>query len=201
LCNVDWARFEPNFFVVFPRGVLEAAPQQFVILTDVPSSAARASLQRRVVDAFPNVSTVDLSLIQQTVSGILAKVRFAVRFLSVFALAMGIPVLVSAVAASRRERVREGVLLKTLGATRAQVGRIMAIEYAALGVLGSVAGIALSFAGAWGVLHFIFEMPFAPAPAAALAIAAVTALCTVAIGMAGSRQVFSAPALEMLRTE
>jgi putative ABC transport system permease protein len=201
LRSVDWARFEPNFFVVFPRGVLESAPQQFVILTDVPSSAARANLQRVVVDAFPNVSTVDLSLIQQTVNGILAKVRFAVRFLSLFALAMGIPVLVSAVAASRRERVREGVLLKTLGATRGQVGRIMAIEYATLGVLGSAAGIILSFAGAWGVLHFVFDMPFVPAPLAALLIAALTALCTVAIGMLGSREVFSAPVLPMLRAE
>ena len=199
--SVDWARFAPNFFVVFPVGVLERAPKQFVFLTNVPSVAATATLQRDVVDRYPNISSIDLSLIRDTVNGIMNKVTVAVRFLAIFCLLMGIPVLVSAVAATRRERVREGVLLKTLGATRAQVGRIMIAEYAILGVLGSVTGILLSFAAAWGLVHFVFDSPFVPAAAPVLAIAALTAGLTIAIGVAGSRDVFAETPLVMLRAE
>ena len=137
------------------------------------------------------MSTIDLSLIRDTVNGIINKVTVAIRFLAVFCLLIGIPVLVSAVAATRRERVREGVLLKTLGATRAQVGRIMVAEYAILGVLASIAGIALSFAAAWGLVHFVFDTPFTPAVVPVLAIAALTASLTIAIGVAGSRDVFA----------
>ncbi len=198
---VDWARFAPNFFVVFPVGVLERAPKQFVFLTNVPSAAATAALQRDVVDRYPNISSIDLSLIRDTVNGIMLKVTVAVRFLAVFCLLMGIPVLVSAVAATRRERVREGVLLKTLGATRAQVGRIMVAEYAILGVLGSLTGILLSFAAAWGLVHFVFDSPFVPAATPVLAIAVLTAGLTIAIGVAGSRDVFAETPLVMLRAE
>jgi putative ABC transport system permease protein len=199
--TVDWGRFEPNFFAVFPSGVLERAPQQAVILANVRSAAATATLQRDIVDRYPNVSTIDLSLIRDTVNGILDKVTVAIRFLALFALVMGFPVLVSAVAATRRERVHEGVLLKTLGATRGQVGRIMIAEYLALGLLGSLAGIGLSIPAAWALMHFMFESPFAPAVIPLLALAVLTAGLTVAIGAAGSRAVFAETPLAMLRAE
>jgi putative ABC transport system permease protein len=198
---VDWGRFEPNFFAVFPSGVLERAPQQAVILASVPNATATAALQRDIVDRFPNVSTIDLSLIRETVNGIVNKVTIAIRFLALFALVMGFPVLVTAVAATRRERVHEGVLLKTLGATRSQVGRIMMAEYFALGALASLTGIGLSIPAAWGLAHFVFESPFQPAFAPLLALAALTAGLTIAIGAAGSRDVFAETPLVMLRAE
>jgi putative ABC transport system permease protein len=110
-------------------------------------------------------------------------------------------VLVTAVAATRRERVREGVLLKTLGATRPQVGRIMLAEYAVLGVLGSVTGIVLSLPAAWALVHFVFESAFVPAVAPVVTIAALIAGLTIAIGFAGSRDVFAETPLVMLRAE
>jgi len=198
---VDWGRFEPNFFAVFPSGVLEHAPQQAVILASVPNAAATATLQRDIVDRYPNVSTIDLSLIRETVNGIVNKVTIAIRFLALFALVMGFPVLVTAVAATRRERVHEGVLLKTLGATRSQVGRIMIAEYFALGALASVTGIGLSIPAAWSLVHFVFESPFNPTITPLLALATVTAALTVAIGAAGSRDVFAETPLVMLRAE
>lgn len=199
--EVDWARFEPNFFAVFPTGVLERAPQQYVILAAVPGAAATASLQRIVGERYPNISSVDLSLIRETVNGILRKVTVAIRFLTVFCLLMGIPVLFSAVAATRRERIHESVLLKTLGATRAQVTRIMLAEYAMLGVLASVAGMVLSVGGAWLLVHFVFEASFSPAIAPPFAIASVSAALTIAIGLAGSRSAFASTPLAMLRAE
>ncbi len=199
--DVDWARFEPNFFVVFPAGVLEHAPKQYVLLADVQTAAATASLQRTIGERYPNISSVDLSLIRDTVNGILQKITLAIRFLSVFCLLMGIPVLFSAVAATRRERIRESVLLKTLGASRAQVTRIMVAEYAMLGVLASVAGTLLSVGGAWLLVHFIFEAPFVPAFGPPVLIALASAVLTIVIGVAGSRSAFASTPLEMLRAE
>lgn len=201
LRTVNWARFEPNFFAVFPTGLLEHAPKQYVLMTNVPGADATMRLQRAVSDRYPNVSSVDLSLMRDTANAILRKVTVAIRFLAIFSLAMGIPVLFSAVAATRRERVREGVLLKMLGATRAQVGRIMLAEYAILAVLGSVSGLLLSVAGAWALVHFVFETPFVPAIGPALAIAVVSSSLTIAIGLAGGRDVFSETPLAMLRAE
>jgi putative ABC transport system permease protein len=191
LRDVDWARFEPNFFAVFPTGVLEHAPQQLVVLASVPDPATVGELQRQVVERYPNVSSIDLTLVQQTIAGVLRKVTLAIRFMALFSIALGIPVLFSAVAATRRDRIREGVLLKTLGASRAQILRIMTAEYAALGLLASLTGVALSFAGAWGLVHFVFDAPFRPIVAPAIILATITAALTIAIGLLGGRDVFA----------
>jgi putative ABC transport system permease protein len=197
--EVNWTRFEPNFFVVFERRALESAPRQYVMLADVPTDAAVARLQRDVVTRFPNVSSLDLTLIQQTVARVLGKVTDAIRFMAALSLALGIPVLFSAVSATRRERLREGVLLKVLGATRRQVGRVMLAEYLLLGALGSLAGVVLSVAGAWSLMHWVFKQPFTPALAPALIVALLMIGIAVSIGMLTGRDVFRETPMAALR--
>ncbi|MEX2153256.1 MAG: ABC transporter permease, partial [Gemmatimonadaceae bacterium] len=99
LREVTWARFEPNFFVVFNPSSLENAPKQFALLANVPTGAPVATLQRAVVQRYPNVSSLDLTLIQETVNNVLGKITSAIRFMAVVCLGFGIPVLFSAVAA------------------------------------------------------------------------------------------------------
>ena len=118
-----------------------------------PTPTAIAHLQRDVVARYPSVSSLDLTLVQRPCTSVLGKVTMAVRFLALISLALGVPVLFSAVAATRRERLREGVLLKTLGATRRQIVRIMLAEYALLGTLGALTGVVLSTLAAWGLMH------------------------------------------------
>jgi putative ABC transport system permease protein len=197
--EVTWARFEPNFFVVFNPASLQDAPKQYAILANVDSTAQVATLQRDVVRRYPNVSSLDLSLIQNTVNNVLGKVTSAIRFMAIVCLAFGIPVLFTAVAATRRERVREGVLLKTLGATRRQVGRIMLVEYALLGALGSLAGVLLSVGGAWLLMKYVFEQSFSPAVGPVLVVAAVMTGLAILIGLATGREVFRETPMAALR--
>jgi putative ABC transport system permease protein len=138
LREVEWARFEPNFFVVFPEGPLASAPQTFLTLTRVSDPTHRARLQRTVAEAFPNVTALDLAQVQEVIEKVIARVSLAIRFMALFSLAAGVIVLLGAVAASRDQRIREGVLLKTLGATRAQVARVILAEYLSLGTMASL---------------------------------------------------------------
>ncbi|MEP7000116.1 MAG: FtsX-like permease family protein, partial [bacterium] len=199
LRDVNWTRFEPNFFAVFESRALVKAPKQFVILADVRGEGAVARLQRDVITAFPNVASLDLTLVQQTIGRVLDKVTTAIRFMAGLSLALGIPVLFSAVSATRRERLREGVLLKVLGATRRQVGRVMLAEYMLLGSLGSLAGAMLSIAGAWGLMHFVFKQPFVPAMLPASLVALLMIAIAVSIGMLTGREVFRETPMAALR--
>ena len=201
LREVEWARFEPNFFVVFPEGPLDSAPQTFLTLTRVSDPTHRARLQRAVVEAFPNVTAIDLAQVQEVIEKVIARVSLAIRFMALFSLAAGVIVLLGAVAASRDQRIREGVLLKTLGATRAQVARVILAEYLSLGTLASLSALGLSLLGGWALLHFQFEAPFAvPAVPLAAFSAGVVAL-TAVIGLMSARDVFARPPLEALRAE
>jgi putative ABC transport system permease protein len=199
LRKVIWTRFEPNFFVVFAPPVLKGAPNQYVMLAQVKDPAAVSLLQREVVNRFPNVSSIDLTAIKRTVDRIVGKVSLAIRFMALFSLAVAIPVLFSAVSATRRERIREGVLLKTLGATRGQIARILLAEYSLLGLMGGLTGMLLSLAGGWAVVRYIFKTPFAPAFVPVAGIAAAIVGLTLLIGLLAGRDVFKETPVTALR--
>jgi putative ABC transport system permease protein len=199
LRKVVWTRFEPNFFVVFAPPVLKDAPKQYVLLTQVKDPQGVTLLQRAVVNQFPNISSIDLTSIKRTVDRIVARVSLAIRFMALFSLAVAIPVLFSAVAATRRARVREGVLLRTLGATRGQIAKILLAEYSLLGVLGGLTGMLLSMAGGWAVVRYLFKMPFTLPIAPITGIALVIVALTLLIGLLAGRDVFRETPIAALR--
>ncbi len=199
LRKVVWTRFEPNFFVVFAPPVLRDAPRQYVLLTQVKDQQNVSPLQRAVVNRFPNISSIDLTSIKRTVDRIVGRVSLAIRFMALFSLAVAIPVLFSAVAATRRARVREGVLLRTLGATRGQIAKILLAEYSLLGVLGGLTGMLLSMAGGWAVVRYLFKMPFTLPFAPITGIAAVIVALTLLIGLLAGRDVFRETPIAALR--
>jgi putative ABC transport system permease protein len=199
LRHVDWQRIMPNFLCVFSPGVLEAAPQFHVLVTRGDSPEQRAELQRRIVESYPNVSAVDLDLILRTVDQVLDRVAVLVRFMALFSVATGLVVLVASVSASRFQRLRESALLRTLGASRRQVGRILLVEYAALGALAGLTGLVLALGGGWGLATYVFEVTFAPAWTWLAAALLIVPAVTVVVGLSGSRGVADVPPLEVLR--
>jgi len=201
LRRVDWQRVQPNVFVLFPAGILEPAPQFHVLVTRAPSPHLSAAVQRAVVQQFPNVSAIDLTLILQTIDAIVQKVTFAIRFMALFSIAAGVMVVTSAVLTSRTQRLRESVLLRTLGASRAQIGQILVIEYLSLGALAAVTGLLLAVLASWALASFLFEMAFVPAGLPLVVVLLLVSALTVLTGMLGSRGVTTRPPLEVLRGE
>jgi putative ABC transport system permease protein len=201
LRTVEWHRLQANFFVVFPEGVLEAAPKSFVVASRVQSPAHSAAMQQAVVHAYPDVSAIDLGLVLQTLDGIFAKVALVVQFMAVFVALTGVIVMAGAVLTGRFQRVRENVLLRTLGATRRQVQRIMLAEYSVLGLMAAVTGSLLAVGANWLLVRFVFSTRFALSPWLVLAAGATVTTVTVVTGLLASRGDCDRPPLEVLRQE
>ena len=201
LREVEWRRIEPNFFVVFPRGVLENAPAMHVLVTHVASSAESARMQREVVKAFPNVSAIDLTLVLQTVDSLLGKISFAIRFLTMFTVLTGMLVLITSLLTGRYQRMRESVLLRTLGASRGQVFRVLLVEYFSLGLLSALTGLTLSIGASWALAHWVFQVPYAVEAGPLIAALTVVPAVTVITGFLMSRGVMNEPPLVILRSE
>ncbi|KPJ89129.1 MAG: hypothetical protein AMS18_12700, partial [Gemmatimonas sp. SG8_17] len=199
LREVDWARLNLNFFVVFEPGALDDAPQTFVTVTRSESARHRAEVQRDLVLAFPNVAGIDLAVVQESIDSILSTVSFAVRFMALFSIVSGLIVLGGAVATSRFQRIKESVLLKTLGGRNRQIRQILLTEYAALGLLAGLTGILLGSAAGGAFVAFALELSFHPPILPLAAIWLGTAALTAAIGLASSRDVFRKPPLMVLR--
>jgi putative ABC transport system permease protein len=154
-----------------------------------------------LAERFPNVSTLDLSLLQEALERLVDRVALAIRFMALFSLGVGAVVLVGALATSRFQRVREGALLRTLGATRAQIFRVVLAEYLSLGLLASAVALVLAAAAGWALARFVFEgsfsLPLIPLSGLILSVVALT----VMVGLANSRDVVRRTPLEVLREE
>jgi putative ABC transport system permease protein len=201
LREVDWARFEPNFFVVFEPGSLEGAPHTLVTLTRIDQPAARGAFQRRLAERLPNVTTLDLSVVQEALERLVDRVVLAIRFMAAFTLATGTLVLIGALATSRFQRIREGALLRTLGATRSQLFRIVLAEYFALGAMAAAVAAVLSAAAAWALAKWVFEGRFSPQPLSLAVLVVGVVTLTVLVGLLNSREVIRRTPLEVLRGE
>ena len=201
LREVEWRRMEPNFFVVFPRGVLEAAPKFYVAATKVGSPGDSARVQQVVVGALSNVSAIDLQLIIETLDSVFSRVQFVIQFMAGFTVITGIVVLAGAILSGRFQRLREAVLLRTLGATARQLWQIQFVEYAILGVLAAVVGCGLAVGANLALAYFVFDTVGVWAVGTlAWAVLAVTAV-TVVTGLLASRGVANHPPLQVLRQE
>jgi putative ABC transport system permease protein len=199
--EVDWRRFSTNFMVVFPTGVLESAPQFFVMLTHYQDNEVASNFMRDVVQATPNVSVIDLQLILNTVGGILDKIEFAVQFMALLSILTGLIVLVSSLLINRDQRVTESVLLRTLGAVKRTVKRIQFVEFAMLGVIAALTGSLLAIGSSFALSEFVFESDFyinwLILGGTFLGVTAVVVL----IGLSNSRGIADRPPLDILRKE
>ncbi|WP_271393256.1 ABC transporter permease [Aequorivita sinensis] len=197
--KVDWANLQPNFTILFPSGVLEDAPQFYVLSTNAPTEASSAKLQRDLVSKFPNVSVIDLRQMFTVVEDILNKVSWIINFMAFFSILTGIIVLIGSVRTSKYQRIKESVLLRTLGAKSKQILTITALEYLFLGILGSLLGILLALISSLLLAVFVFQEPFTPSLIPILIFLPGISLLVLGIGLSNIREVLRSSPLEVLR--
>lgn len=199
--KVDWTSMQVNFSVVFPNGVLEKAPQFNVITTYVPDETSSAVLQRDLVQQFPNITILDIRQVFTVVEDILNKISWIINFMAFFSMATGFIVLLGSVRNSKYQRIKESVLLRTLGAKSQQILQITALEYVYLGLLGSLMGVLLSLVCSQLLATLLFQEPFIPSAFPFVVfVPAITGL-VVAIGLLNLRSVLNSPPLQVLRKE
>lgn len=199
--NVDWGQLQINFNIVFPTGVLENAPQFNVLTTAAPDAQSSADLQRNLVAQFPNVSIIDLRQVFTLVEDILGKVSWIINFMAFFSIITGFIVLIGSVRTSKYQRIKESVLLRTLGATNRQILTIAALEYLFLGLIGSIVGIVLALLSSLGLALFLFQEPFVPSAIPFVVFIPGITLLVMAIGLSNIRTVLRSSPLEVLRRE
>ncbi len=201
LREVEWQRMQPNFFIVFPEGVLEPAPKTYMAAVRTATPEASARLQQAVGRDLPSVSAIDLALLLQTFDSIFSKVAFVITFMAAFTVITGVIVLAGAVLTGRYQRIRETVLLRTLGATRRQLTQIQLVEYAVLGVLAAITGGGLAVLANALLAEYIFKTAVVLPPLVLLGSVAAAVAITVVTGLLTNRGVANHPPLEVLRQE
>ena len=200
LRDIEWQRLGLNFVLVASPGLLAGAPHTEIATVRV-DPAQEGGLLRRVSDALPNVTGIAVRDVLAEVAGLLDQVAAALAATGAVTLLAGALVLASAVAAGEQRRVRQAVILKTLGATRAQIRAAWVVEFGALGLAAGGLAAVVGGLASWAVLHFLMHLPFVFLPGrVALGLLGALALL-LGFGYVGTARALRMPPASLLRNE
>jgi putative ABC transport system permease protein len=200
LREIAWRGLGINYVLVASPGLLSAAPHTH-IATMRNDVAQEATLLRLLTDRFPNVSGIRVRDALDQVVGLLEKIGFALSAVAGITLLAGLLVLAGAVAAGQRRRIRDAVVLKTIGATRGQIRASFLVEFGLLGLTAGLLAAAAGTAAAWGVVRFVMRADWVFLPGTlAITVLACMAI-TLAFGYAGTAFALRAKAAPLLRNE
>jgi putative ABC transport system permease protein len=200
LRSVDWDNRGLNFFLLFSPGALDGVSITYVAAART-AVVEEVALQQAVVAAFPNVTAIPIGEVLASVARVVERVSFAVRGVALLVAAAGFIVLGGALAAARAARLREAMILKTLGASRSAIVRALAVEFGLMGAAAGVLGTGLAAVLAWAVARWVLDVPWVWAPDLALTGSAVTMVGTMVIGLAGTYRLLGRRPFAVLRGE
>jgi putative ABC transport system permease protein len=200
--EIDWDSMGLNFGMIFSPKALEGAPHSYLATITLPGGAGSVqerAINRDIASVFPSASLIRVKDVITTLSDLLGQLSLAVRAAASVTVAAGIAVLVGAIAAARRSRLYDSVLLKLLGATRRQILMVQAMEYGLLALIISGLALLVSLAAGWYVVTQVLRLVWAPDwPVVLLTLGAGAGL-TIALGLVGSLPVLRARPATVLR--
>ncbi|PSJ41891.1 ABC transporter permease [Allosphingosinicella deserti] len=199
LREINWDTMGFNFIIVFSPGALESAPHSFMATLSMPAAEERP-FANAVSRQFPTVSAIRVKDVVETVADMLGQLSVAVRAAASVAILAGIAVLVGALAASRRARTYDSVILKLLGATRPRILAAQALEFAALALIVSVIAFAIGTGAGWYVVVEVLELEWTPDWAIVAGTLGAGALVTLVLGLLGSLPALAARPARALRS-
>jgi putative ABC transport system permease protein len=200
LRDIAWQRLSLNFAMVASPGLLAHAPHTHVATLRVPDSGAGALL-RAVTDALPNVTGIRVADVLAEVAQLLRQIGAALAGTGAITLASGALVLAGAVAAGQRRRIQEAVVLKSLGASRAQIRAAWLVEFGIIGAIAGVIAAAIGTAASYGVVHYLMRADWSFLPGVLAATVAGCVALMLVFGYAGTASALRAPAAPWLRNE
>lgn len=190
----------PFFYFVLPESVLGKAPQTIFSALHLEKERV-GPLQTQIVSQFPNITVIDVTEAIKTFSGLLARLSSIIQFFALLSMAAGLLILVSAVFATRKERIVEAVYYKVLGAKNSFVLKVFTLENMMIGLISSLLAITISHVAVYLICKYTFEISyrFLFLTSTAMVIAAV--LLVVVIGIAASKSILDQKPITILKEQ
>ena len=197
--GVDGQHISSRSEFIFAPGPLKDLPVVWYGAVHV-APAQIGAMQRALYAAYPTVTVINIADILETIQQVVGQVTIVIRFLAGFSILSGAVILASSVASTRFRRVREVVVLKTLGATRARIAAVFSVEFTVLGLLAGLVGMIFANLLTRILLNRL-EVAFTGGWQANVLAVLLTATLAVITGWLASYRILGQKPLEVLREE
>lgn len=197
LRKVDWDSFNVNFFVIAPPGLLEGQPVSYVTSFHLPPR--NAEMLGALVQQFPNLLVIDVAQVMAQVQKMMSQVSKAIQFVFLFTLLAGLVVFYAAMASTQDERIQQAAILRTLGASRAQLTRAHLAEFAVIGMLAGLIAAAGASGLGYALAVKVLNLSYNWSPLAWLAGVGLGGAGIALAGYFGTRRVMATPPMLVLR--
>jgi putative ABC transport system permease protein len=184
---------------ILPSGPLQGLPNVWYAAVHVQAKQI-PFMERALFAAYPTVTVINIADILETVQSVVHQITLVIRFLAAFSILSGAIILASSVASTRFRRIREVVVLKTLGATRNRIATVFSIEFIVLGLLAGAVGVIFANLLSRVLLHKM-ELPYHPEFMVSGISVIATAVLAVTTGWIASFRILGQKPLEVLREE
>jgi len=195
--SVKWDNFNPNFYMVFHPGALNDLPA-----TWINSFYLEPDKKKQLVDMlklFPSITLLEMDAILNQVKNIITQVTLAIESILLFVLLAGFVVTLSAIQSSMNDRLREGALVRTLGADRKLLKINQWSEFAGMGFLSGLIGVAGAEIIVAQLYQRIFELSYVPTWWAWAMVPLAAAILVGLAGVYSSRRILLEPPMQSLR--
>jgi len=193
---VDWNSMQPNFFVIFDPQQMGNVAHTYMTSFYLPENAEQQRIG--LAKSFPSVSVLQVDAVLRQLRDILAQVTLAIELILLFVLAAGVTVLIAGLQSTLTERVKQGALLRALGASRKLLVQSQRNEFALIGACSGVLAWLGCEISSYILYRFAFNLVWQPHPWL-IVLPIIGALLITAVGMLGTRQVLQSSPLQILR--
>lgn len=197
LRKVDWDSFKVNFFALMPPQALEGMPASWITSLYLPPG--KQAVLNQLVRDHPNITVIDIATILKQVRGIMDKVALAIQYVFLFTLLAGLVLLNTAIQTTQDARLKEGAILRTLGATGRQLRLAHVAEFSAIGLMASLLGVICAQAVAMVLARQVLNLTYQPSWEWSLIGLLFGTLGISLAGLLGTRRLNRLPSWQVIR--
>ncbi len=198
--NVEWGNFSINFYMILSPSSLAELPRTYISTATV-GPEKETTLQQALVRALPNVTAIKIGDVLANAARLLEQLAMVIQGIAFLSMLGGALVMVAALSSTRHSRLHESAVLKVVGCTRRMLAQSFAVEFAVIGALAGLIGVALAGVLSWVILYFFLDLAWVFRPAVMSWGLFATVGLAVLVGFLGTFRILGQPPLAVLRRE
>ena len=144
LRKIKWTSFLPNFFITVQPGVLDDAPQSYLLAIKKLPFKEQLRTQDLVVEKFSNISIINVTELVEKIMNMFSTMSIAIKMMAILCIIVGFFVIYAIIQNQLRKKQYDILLMKSFGMKSSKVFYLFLNEFLMMSTLATIVGSVFS---------------------------------------------------------